>query len=102
MKVKQRTCKSKYMKKKIMTELCEQLTNSFRLTPSRLDKTAQAPSSEIATPQHTTSDGLTHTDKADLVEKTGIEALLPFVEKATPKRPPTPLKTSQDWDKSLY
>jgi len=36
------------------------------------------------------------------VEKTGIEALLPFVEKATPKRPPTPAKTLQDWDKSLY
>ena len=36
------------------------------------------------------------------MEKTGIEALLSFVEKATPKRPPTPLKTSQDWDKSLY
>ena len=60
MKAKQRTCKSKYMNKNIMNELCEQLTNSFRLTPSQLDKTPQAPSSEIATPQHTTSDGLTH------------------------------------------
>ena len=36
------------------------------------------------------------------MEKTDMEALLPLVEKATPKRPPTPVKNLRDWDKSLY
>ena len=67
MKAKQRTCKSKYMKRKVMNELCEKLTNSFQPTPSRPDKTPQAPSSKIATPQHANSDGLTHTDRIDIV-----------------------------------
>ena len=42
------------------------------------------------------------TPKSKHIEPSGIEALLPFVESATPKRPPTPVKFSQDWDKSLY
>ena len=90
MKAKQRTCKSKYIKKKVIDDLCEQLSSTFQLTPSRLDKTPQAPAERIDTP------------KSKHIEPSDNEALLPFVESATPKRPPTPVKFSQDWDKSLY
>ena len=77
------------MKKRVIDELCEQLSSTFQLTPSRFDKTPQVPTERINTPEKE-------------LEPSGIQALLPLVESATPKRPPTPVKFSQDWDKSLY